>query len=378
MSALDHPSPLSPSDRVRSTDLGRFKLKKKGNKSLEGLTRIASDGLQYRDRAGGLGRVKLTRRNSNNDPLPKEEKEDSWLEQSTDFTLPPRGATSTDTSQGSKGQLSYEEQRELSYDSMGSSNRLGQESTTKSRRASRGYQSRRAELYKSRSKVTVSESVASETDGPVSKNTYRNPSSGRGYLYPPTSQEKDVASSSQSGHSGSTPSTPLTPTTETPPCIIISKPKRKLSLGSRNLSSREASPPKPRPPVTSADRVQNNSQPKQLLRQPFSSEPPAKIPIFKTRSIGAQVVREVNIEDAIEFARSQATQGEPFPPSSTSLGVPIPPPSTSQGVRTGLSSSRRHSIDTTLVHDTGVRKTSRQIYDRGVSLFVSCDGHYEE
>ncbi len=45
-------------DRARSTDLGRVKIKKKGNKSLEGLTRIASDSLQKRVSIRPLKEVK--------------------------------------------------------------------------------------------------------------------------------------------------------------------------------------------------------------------------------------------------------------------------------------------------------------------------------
>ena len=388
MSALDHLTryPANYKDRARSTDLGRFKLKKKGNKSLEGLTRIASDGLQHKiGRGKSVSREEtvamLTRHKSdeNTRPVTKPVEDTSWIEQSADFSTTnslPRGMTGSDMSQGSKGQLSYEDQRGLSYDSTGSTSRLGTE-PARTKRSSRGYQSQRAQLYKSRSKTGISGSIESDLGGQADRTVYRRPSGGRVRLpmSPPTSQDNEVHTSY---NSASPPSNPVggistsyvqtPPTITEPPRQAISEPKPVLT---RKYSLKETAQSPARPRISrpmsaiDPDKVKGHRDMtttetnRQSLQVPFGSEPSRKIPIFKTRSIGAQVVREVNIEEAIEYARSQATQGEGDPSSSAS-----------QGARTRIwAQERSKSIDTTLNDSIGGKKRSKRIFDRKVCLY---------
>ena len=167
MSALDHLSryPTKYKDRARSTDLGRFKIKKKGDKSLEGLTRIASDGLQQR----------LSIR-----PVTKEKKKQSSPE-------PPQPEPPS-WSSGPAHQMSQSSKH--SNESTGSL--LTMEAPLKKRTSSRGYQSQRKQLHsRSRSKVTIGGSIGESQESDVSTAGLSRRSL-KGQRSPSTSQENEV------------------------------------------------------------------------------------------------------------------------------------------------------------------------------------------
>ena len=167
MSALDHLSryPGNYQDRARSTDLGRFKIKKKGDKSLEGLTRIASDSLQQR----------LSIR-----PVPPERRKEPSPEQPK--PEPPSWSS------GPTHQMSQSSKH--SNESTGS---LQAVDPPRKKTASRGYQSQRNRLHsRSRSKVTISGSVGESMESGMSTAgvSRRSQQSQRS---PSTSQDNEVS-----------------------------------------------------------------------------------------------------------------------------------------------------------------------------------------
>ena len=168
MSALDHLSryPGSYQDRARSTDLGRFKIKKKGDKSLEGLTRIASDGLRQRLSIRPVTKEKKKKLSS---PEPPQPEPPSW-------------------SSGPAHQMSQSSKH--SNESTGSL--LMTEAPLRKKTSSRGYQSQRKQLHsKSRSKVAIGGSIGESLESDMSTAGLSRRSL-KGQRSPSTSQENEV------------------------------------------------------------------------------------------------------------------------------------------------------------------------------------------
>ena len=179
MSALDQPFPRSQGsqgshgrNKSKSTELGKIKLKKKGKKSLEVLTRIGSDEHVRRYSTETERRLKRHRSDENAHRVvrlsaPEVGIPDPWVSKPlAPITTPTHGimgeSDSTSQLSGSfpppQGQLSGQsEEQKMSGDS-GSTTRStsdigGSNIPVRGRRSGKSYQSQRAQLHKSRSRV---------------------------------------------------------------------------------------------------------------------------------------------------------------------------------------------------------------------------------
>lgn len=341
MSALDH---LSQGKRSHSTDLGNFRIKRKGRNSLEALTKIGGDLQPLRSES--MSAIKRHRSDENTRRIKpqlkqrsttanseKVDKQDrpAWMKRSPKTpsrNLPTPQANDTS---GSNTQLS-------GSDHHGSAPRLSS-IEGKGRRA-RSYQSQRAKLHSSRStsKISGSQDLSDSLEHKTTRYKCSNTS-----LEGSASQDQSIQSDETLI---AVKSNSAQPVQHALPVVQVEKhsplpkekmqhengPTRSATVG-RQLSLREAQQNssvmrwerKGRPLSAIEDsKLQNSSDSTHDNARTSSSNlngkgQDAKIPLYKTRSAqtpyGTQVFREVNIEEAI--ARSQMTQEGAEPDTST-------------------------------------------------------------
>ena len=270
------------------------------------------------------------------------------------------GSDSSGLSGGGPGILSghsYDDQRTMSGESLGSTPQVSSVNSTPShttrsgRKAARGYQMQRARLHNSRTRISDVD-IHTATTGTVSNDRRKRKGSetsdaseqtagiegrgrrGRRRQIPlsnsPTTVEEETNEMGVAKESCDPPQIVDTPTP--PSGTVIKVPVRQFSLKERHTSP-PIKPRKPRPvsavepqakfhhQSSSADHAHMSTNgllstsyepsPRQHY-QTHSVELPTKmIPLYQTRSAstpyGEQIVREVNIEEAI--ARSQMSQG---------------------------------------------------------------------
>ena len=361
MSALDY---LSLSKRSHSTDLGNIRIKKKGQNSLEALTRI---GLQPSSSGGSstkaikrhrsdenTHRIKPTPQRTVVQPRETRGAEQSntplWMLQSPNaqHRTPRQQSQTSDGGSGSNTQLSggsSEQQSLPAYRSLAHS----QSTEGKGRRA-RSYQSQRAKLHSrsSAAKISGSQELTDSLEHRIGRGR-RSMDRSDTSLEGSTSQDRSVQSDETIVEGKAVePALPVVKNNQPSPSISLSKeqiqrdavPMRVSTVG-RKHSLREAQQnslimrperEKKNRPLSAVEQQQFRhaalalqpedhthfqSPPTTMINKSnqFGQGKDSKIPLFKTRSAqtpyGTQVFREVNIEEAI--ARSQMTQEEAGP-----------------------------------------------------------------
>ena len=356
MSALDY---LSLGKRSHSTELGNIRIKRKGRNSLEALTKL---GVDLQPLGGGSGtssaikrhrsdenthRVRQAQqlRSATNLVSKRESERPSWLQQNSQpSTDTPSNPQQSNKDQSSSTQLT-------GRDHHGSAPRLAHTTSVegKGRRVVKSYRSQRAKLHSSRSaiKISGSQDLTDSLDSQPSRSR-RSVDRSDTSLEGSASQDRSIQSDETLvGSKLSKIPQPVLRVEQVEQQISSMEkphpqevgPGRVPSIGRHSsLKDSPTSSPvtrgeggKKNRPLSAVDanqfRLQASSAQNQMIpttnsfnRYGQGNDP--KIPLYKTRSAqtpyGTQVVREVNIEEAI--ARSQMTQEmaeSEAPPTST-------------------------------------------------------------